>query len=104
MNTLNDLINKPVLITLKDWFYAPNGEQYRAVFGIFKGVQKTEYFLGVPKDRSHANWFFKVGSMSVPGCLFANLIETEEVNLGTALAQGDKEDTVRRLSHIYHAK
>ena len=58
------------LITTDDWFFAPDGKQYKAVWGNVEILEDT--FLGVKTNRNSANWFAKVGSeqnhVIVAGC------------------------------------
>lgn len=49
------------LITTENWFYAPDGKQYRAVWGEVKLLQ-TKEVLGVDPNRVTANWTLQVGT------------------------------------------
>jgi hypothetical protein len=58
------------LITTDAWFYAPDGKQYKAVWG---NVQITDdSVLGVKTNARSSNWFAKVGNdenyVIVAGC------------------------------------
>ena len=48
------------LITTAAWFYAPDGNQYRAAWGNVEVIEDT--FLGVKTNRNSTNWFIKIGS------------------------------------------
>lgn len=48
------------LITASEWFYAPDGKQYRAVWGDVK-VIPTKDILGVDPNPVTANWSLQVG-------------------------------------------
>ena len=76
----NELIGKKVLITTTDWFVAPDGLQYRALFGTLKSVTESTKALGFAINRSHANYFFEVGKMKIMGCRVMYMIECEGVN------------------------
>lgn len=58
------------LITTDDWFFAPDGQQYKAVWGNVEIV--SDAFLGVKTNYRSANWFAKVGTddnhVIVAGC------------------------------------
>lgn len=58
------------LITTEQWFIAPDGIQYKAVWGDVKIVDDT--VLGVKTNRGSTNWYAKVGSdenhVIVAGC------------------------------------
>ncbi|MFT5724155.1 MAG: hypothetical protein ACI9JN_001272 [Bacteroidia bacterium] len=48
------------LITTKGWFLAPNGQQYRSVWGNVEIVDDS--LLGIKTNRNSVNWFAKVTS------------------------------------------
>ncbi len=58
------------LITTDNYFYAPNGKQYRAVWG--KVSVLSDEILGVKTNRNSTNWFAKIGNESnhviIAGC------------------------------------
>lgn len=61
-------INQKVLITTSSWFIAPDGKEYRAVWGELKAIHEAGKALGFIPNRAHANWFIEVGSMIIMGC------------------------------------
>lgn len=58
------------LITTDAWFYAPDGKQYRAVWGNVSIV--SDYILGIKTNVRSSNWFAKVGTednhVIIAGC------------------------------------
>ena len=58
------------LITTDEWFYAPDGKLYRAVWGNVQIV--TDDILGIKTNARSSNWFAKVGSednhLIIAGC------------------------------------
>lgn len=58
------------LIQADDWFFGPDGEQYRAVYGTVS-IVKAEDLLGL-KPHNSANWFAIVGppgkQIIIAGC------------------------------------
>lgn len=58
------------LITTEQWFVAPNGTQYKAVWGEVEIIEDS--FLGIKTNRGSANWYAKIGSENnhviVAGC------------------------------------
>ncbi len=58
------------LITTDSWFVAPDGKEYKAVWGNVEILE--DKFLGVATNRNSSNWFAKVGSeenhIIVAGC------------------------------------
>lgn len=58
------------LITTDNWFYAPDGKQYRSVWGDIQIV--SDSILGIKTNVRSSNWFAKIGSednhVIVAGC------------------------------------
>jgi carbonic anhydrase/acetyltransferase-like protein (isoleucine patch superfamily) len=58
------------LITTDAWFYAPDGRQYRSVWGDVEIV--SDAILGIKTNTRSANWFAKIGSednhVIIAGC------------------------------------
>lgn len=65
---MKELIGTPVLLTCSAWFYAPDGIQYRAVWGILKAVHEVKNVFGFTPPRQMANWVIEVGNMQIMGC------------------------------------
>lgn len=61
-------IGQTYLITTDQWFHAPNGEQYRAVFGTVHELVDSEKALGVKTNSKSTNWYVVIGDMVVAGC------------------------------------
>jgi len=68
------------LITTDSWFIAPDGVQYKAVWGEVNIVDDT--ILGIKTNRGSANWFAKVGTekkhVIVAGCQIHYACKTEQ--------------------------
>ena len=56
------------LITCDNWFIAPDGEQYRAVFGTVHAVMDSQEALGVKTNAKSTNWYVVIGNMILAGC------------------------------------
>ncbi|NJC24822.1 hypothetical protein GGR27_000303 [Lewinella antarctica] len=58
------------LITTNNWFYAPDGKKYKAVYGPVEIIADT--VLNIKTNRNSSNWFVKVGThhdhLIVAGC------------------------------------
>lgn len=52
---MHEWINKGVLLTCTDWFFAPDGQQYKAIWGIMKGIKEVKKELGIDINRAHSN-------------------------------------------------
>lgn len=77
-----DFSGKRVLITTSEWFYAPDGQSYRAIWGSAE-VQKSEDLLGV-KPHNYANWFAVVnGTFLIAGCQIHYVMLCEEKPAGS---------------------
>lgn len=68
------------LITTDAWFFAPDGKQYRAVWGNVEIIEDT--FLGLKTNKNSTNWYAKVGSENnhiiIAGCQIHYAIRCEE--------------------------
>ena len=73
-------INEKYLITTDCWFIAPDGNQYKAVFGTVTSVSNDEDTLGIKTNRSSTNWYVNIGNMIVAGCQIHYCIRTESVD------------------------
>lgn len=77
-----DFNGKKVLITTDDWFYAPDGQSYKAAWGTVK-ICESEELLGV-KPRNYTNWFAVVDDiLLIAGCQIHYVIRCEEPPVGT---------------------
>lgn len=58
------------LITTDNWFFAPDGLQYRAVWGEVEIIEDSQ--LGLKTNRNSTNWYAKIGEegkeVVVAGC------------------------------------
>ena len=68
------------LVTTDNWFFGPDGMQYRGAWGDVEVIKDT--FLGVQTNRNSSNWFLKVGSdekhILIAGCQIHYAIRSEE--------------------------
>lgn len=62
-----DFNGKKVLVTTSNWFFAPDGRQYKQAWGTVK-ICKFEDLLGV-KPYNYANWFLVFNDiLLIAGC------------------------------------
>ena len=61
-------LNKSYVITTDAFFFAPDGEQYKAVFGTVTAILNDEQTLGIKTNRGSSNWYVVIGDMIVAGC------------------------------------
>jgi hypothetical protein len=79
-----DLIGRKVLITCDNYFFAPDGRQYRAVFGTLAAVQTSEESLGIKVSVRSQDWYMTVGNMKIASCQIHYAILTESCNFERA--------------------
>lgn len=77
-------IGKKFLITCDNWFYAPDGHQYRAVFGTVNAVMSDQETLGITTNRHSTNWYLSVGNVLIAGCQIHYALRTDSVSLDGA--------------------
>lgn len=95
-----------VLVTCDDWFYAPDGKAYRAVFGTVHAPQLAADVLGVQPNMRSANWYLTVGKLTIAGCRIHYVLKSDTCALEAVDDQSLNEGSVkdyRRASHIYNA-
>lgn len=83
---MNIEIGDKALITTEGWFRAPDGVNYRAVFGTIKAVLKSEDALGVKTNAKSTNWYVEIGNMTVAGCQIHYAIKTDKCSKEPALS------------------
>lgn len=94
------------LVTTDNWFVAPDGRQYKSVFGTVHGVFGDAENLGIKTNARSTNWYVKIGSMIVAGCQIHYAIECESCNFGHAKdwnGGGGQYIEYERMSSIYNA-
>lgn len=79
---MQQFIGKKVLVTTNNWFTAPDGCDYKCVYGTLKAIHEAGKSLGFIPNRSHANWFIEIGKMVIMGCQVMYIIECETINQG----------------------
>lgn len=80
-------IGDKVLVTTDGWFFAPDGEQYRSVFGTVKGIHSSENTLGVKTNAKSTNWYAEVGNMIIAGCQIHYCIKTDKVSFDPPIGE-----------------
>ena len=73
-------IGKNYLITTDNWFFAPDGECYRAVWGTVNAILSDEETLGIKTNRNSTNWYVSIGRMVIAGCQIHYAIQTDVVD------------------------
>ena len=76
---MEKMCGKKYLITTDDWFFAPNGEQYTAVWGTVNAVLSAEETLGIQTNSKSTNWYVSIGNMIIAGCQIHYAVKCDEV-------------------------
>lgn len=77
-------VGQKALVTVDNWFYGPDGRQYRAVFGTVKAVLTAEESLGVRPNGRSTNWYLEIGSMILAGCQVHYVLRCDQCTNETA--------------------
>lgn len=88
-------VGEKYLITTDNWFFAPDGEQYRAVFGTVNGINKDEDTLGIKTNRGSTNWYVMIGNMIIAGCQIHYCLKTDKMNFEPASREIDHDGEVK---------
>lgn len=99
-------IGDKVLVTTYDWFMAPDGSVYKAVFGTVKAVLDSQQTLGVKTNARSTNWYAVIGNITIAGCQINYAVKTEHCNLGRSQTFSEKDGVIKeysRPSTIYDA-
>lgn len=99
------------LITCDNWFYAPDGKQYNAVWGNVKILQDSEV-QGIKTNARSANWFACVGTeenhVIVAGCQIHYSVRCDKKPHTGAVSEKrlheGKQITYNREGNIYIAE
>lgn len=103
---MNIEIGQKALITTDNWFFAPDGLQYRAAFGTVKAVRSSDETLGIKTNAKSTNWYVEIGNVTLAGCQIHYAIRTDACNFGEVndsdIVNGERKDYTRP-SRIYNA-
>ena len=77
------------LITTDDYFIAPDGKEYKSVWGDVQIL--NDNVLGVKANRNAVNWYAKVGDVIIAGCQIHFAIKCGKPNTGSVKQYEDKE-------------
>lgn len=83
---MNIEIGKTTLITTDNWFYAPDGMTYNAVFGTIKVISTAEDTLGIKTNSKSTNWYIEIGCMVIAGCQVHYAIRTNNCNFNKVIS------------------
>ncbi len=103
------MIRANVLVTTDSWFMAPDGREYKSVYGKLVGVFEDKEITGLKTNSKSTNWYLQVGTMIIAGCQSHYVINCNgiDVNLGSVKDfQCFEAEFIEstRPSKIYHSK
>lgn len=100
-------IGDKVLVTTDNWFFAPDGECYRAVFGTVQGIYKDEDVLGIKTNARSTNWYAQVGNTTIAGCQIHYAIKVDSVSFKPPTREMEHEGNLKTAENastrIYNA-
>jgi hypothetical protein len=99
-------LGKTYLITTSEWFYAPNGRSYKAVFGTIHDIKNDSETLGIKTNRGSTNWYVVIGDMLIAGCQVRYCIRTDSCEEGPDIRELEHEGKLifaETSSRIYFA-
>ena len=79
-------IGQKAIVTTDNLFIAPDGREYRAVFGTIHGVDTAEESLGVRPNGRSTNWYLRIGSMVIAGCQVHYVLRTDHCTFESSVA------------------
>lgn len=94
------------LVTTDNWFIAPDGAQYRAVYGKVRAISGDQETLGIKTNARSTNWYATIGSTLIAGCQIHYAIKTDKCNTDPyedAEYKDGVEIKLIRRSNIYYA-
>lgn len=105
-NNKKNEIGKKALLTSDNWFFAPDGQQYRAAFGTVHEISNIEDMLGIKVNSRSRDWYIQIGNLSLAGCQIHHIIRTDTCSFGPSsrdLDDGLKSAVVECQTRIYNA-
>lgn len=104
---LNNIrVGDTLVVTCDNWFHAPDGVMYKAVFGTVRAVRTAEESLGVRPNGKSTNWYLEIGNMIIAGCQIHYLVKALTFNRGRADEHTVKDGVLieyQRTCQIYDA-
>lgn len=91
---MNIEIGKKALINCDNWFYGPDGKQYRAVFGTVRAIKGDQETLGIKTNARSTNWYVEIGRMIVAGCQIHYAMQVDAVNTGMVADSNEDKGVV----------
>lgn len=95
---MNVNVGDKALITTDCWFLAPDGNQYKAVWGTVHAVRSSEETLGIKTNARSTNWYVEIGDMTIAGCQIHYMIKAGSCNTDTVWHHKEEGGVVKEFS------
>ena len=95
-----------VLVTTDNWFLAPDGQQYRAVWGEVHGIFSDEQMLGIKTNSRSTNWYAQIGNCFIAGCQIHYAVKSDHCSFDKTQLEEFKDGallTGQAHTRIYNA-
>ena len=86
------------LISTDNWFIAPDGQSYKAVFGTVTGVHSDDEIIGIKTNRNSTNWVVVIGNMIVAGCQIHYCIQTDLCEFNSNVRDVEYNGSLRHIN------
>lgn len=99
-------IGDKILVTTDQFFFAPDGAQYRAVWGSLVAIESDESTLGIKTNSKSTNWYVQIGSMLIAGCQVHYAVKCDDCDTHREEYDLEYEGQIRvvnRKSRIFNA-
>lgn len=99
-------IGDSVLVTTDNWFFAPDGQQYKAVWGEVRGIFSDEQMLGIKTNTRSTNWYAQIGNVFIAGCQIHYAVKSPTCNFISTELDEFKDGVVLKgeaRTRIYNA-
>jgi len=99
-------VGDKVLVTVDNWFHAPDGKSYRSVFGTVNAISGDQETLGIRTNARSANWYATIGNVLIAGCQIHYALKTDTCNTGAVDDFREVDGEIKKFcrpSYIYRA-
>ena len=93
-------LNENYLITSNNWFVAPDGKQYKSVWGKVTGVFDDGETLGIKTNDKSTNWYIVIGNMIIAGCQVFFVIQTDSIDFTPCRKEVEHEGKIHRYAGV----
>lgn len=70
-------MTRGIWLQLGNGSFAPDGQNYKAVYGTVKGIYSDVDTLGIKTNAKSTNWYLIIGNMIIAGCQIEYAVQTD---------------------------